>query len=871
MPASLSDSLSINLKRLKLTVIFLVFPLFFYAQTLTGLWTGILSNDSNTVRKDQSFEIVLTEYRGKVYGYSRSEFIVNDTLYYILKRVKGTIEGDMCEVKDDEIISYNFPTRLDKGIKITSTFYRNKADSTWYLAGTWKTNQTKNYYAVTGRVDLAEEKDLNASKIFPHLEELKLADDVAFYKDRKTGIHIVRIAKPEKNLELLSSYKVDEAIQKAAQIIVPDVSKPGLAATSEFKKEEPVTASNESRADIVKADPPQKFQVIKEPSIIAEQAMIKNNSPTTQTSVVSDQPENIGAAPDKILVRSNADEKKETPSVRTGAEEEDIADRIKTGSISKNTTEKYLPVVKTNTTIQTGDGPNFPKTIAADPNKINKVVITDPTPETKEITLALTGKDEDDPRLNLSPMTRSAGDSVGQVVGQIKSTPITKTKNDQPATQFSKAMEQPGSVITVSNKNNMVALTDPSSEKKETNTPAFTDTGGEVSPGQDKTGLITKNTTDKTLPVVKTNTTIQTFGEPKQPETTAAVQNKNNSVALTDPSLVKKEKRTPALASKDNDNPPLNPARMTRSAGDSVGQVVGKSKPDPITKLIAKQNQPATQISTEVEQPGSVAVIPIKNNTVALNNPPREKKEPQKPALSGKDGDHQTESVKITAFSDPNRKPEQSIINKQQEVNPKSTGAPVQIAATKTNAESKKLIITPGSVQSGTLTSKTPVVQNNEVQTTSHTLTNTDGKLPVKAELVAVASEIKKPAPDITQKAAVIAGRKTEFSQIVNFKSDSLELSLYDNGEIDGDTVSVYMNGEVFWANQGLKATAIKKTIYLPPGNNDEFTLVMFAENLGKYPPNTGLLVVHDGQDVYNLRFSSDFKMNAGIVFRRKK
>ena len=169
MPSSLYVSFNINLKSLKLTALLLLSPLFFFAQSLTGLWTGVLTNDSNSVRKDQSFEIALTEYRGKVYGYSRSEFIVNDTLYYIVKRVKGTIEGDVCEVKDDEIISYNFPTRLDKGVKVISTFYRNKKDSTWYLAGKWKTNQTKKYYSVTGKVDLKEEKDLTASKIFPHL------------------------------------------------------------------------------------------------------------------------------------------------------------------------------------------------------------------------------------------------------------------------------------------------------------------------------------------------------------------------------------------------------------------------------------------------------------------------------------------------------------------------------------------------------------------------------------------------------------------------------------------------------------------------------------------------------------------------------
>ena len=68
---------------------------------------------------------------------------------------------------------------------------------------------------------------------------------------------------------------------------------------------------------------------------------------------------------------------------------------------------------------------------------------------------------------------------------------------------------------------------------------------------------------------------------------------------------------------------------------------------------------------------------------------------------------------------------------------------------------------------------------------------------------------------------------------------------------------------------RGLKATAIKKTIYIQPGD-DEVGLVLYAENLGKYPPNTGLLVVHDGDDVYQLRFSADLQQNAAVVFREK-
>ena len=118
--------------------------------------------------------------------------------------------------------------------------------------------------------------------------------------------------------------------------------------------------------------------------------------------------------------------------------------------------------------------------------------------------------------------------------------------------------------------------------------------------------------------------------------------------------------------------------------------------------------------------------------------------------------------------------------------------------------------------------------------------------------------------------AALVLERKTVAPQIVTFKSDSLELALYDNGEIDGDTVSVLLNGEILMTKQGLKASAIKKTIYVQPGT-EEVTLVLYAENLGKYPPNTGLLVVHDGEDTYQVRFSADLQQNAAVVFRRKR
>ena len=125
--------------------------------------------------------------------------------------------------------------------------------------------------------------------------------------------------------------------------------------------------------------------------------------------------------------------------------------------------------------------------------------------------------------------------------------------------------------------------------------------------------------------------------------------------------------------------------------------------------------------------------------------------------------------------------------------------------------------------------------------------------------------------PPVIKAAAELSSRKIETVRSVDIKNDSLLLTLYDNGEIDGDTVSVLLNGKVIWPMQGLTANGISKTIYLTPQMGDSLELIMYAENLGSIPPNTGLLVVHDGTAVYEIRFSGDLKKNSAIILKRKK
>jgi hypothetical protein len=133
-----------------------------------------------------------------------------------------------------------------------------------------------------------------------------------------------------------------------------------------------------------------------------------------------------------------------------------------------------------------------------------------------------------------------------------------------------------------------------------------------------------------------------------------------------------------------------------------------------------------------------------------------------------------------------------------------------------------------------------------------------------------VLPEKKKTVTEKPLAAAQVNERVSVAQETIFFKNDSLQLTLYDNGEVDGDTVSILLNGKLILSNQRLSTNAIRHTIYIEP-STDSITLLMYAENLGSIAPNTGLLVVKDGSNQYEVRFSGDLQKNAAIIFKRRK
>lgn len=129
-----------------------------------------------------------------------------------------------------------------------------------------------------------------------------------------------------------------------------------------------------------------------------------------------------------------------------------------------------------------------------------------------------------------------------------------------------------------------------------------------------------------------------------------------------------------------------------------------------------------------------------------------------------------------------------------------------------------------------------------------------------------VAKNRKKDSADLRQMQALQARQSVLAARIPAEGNDTIRIALYDNGEIDGDSVSLYINNQLL--AQHVRLTADAKVLLVPIDKSIPVNkLVLFAENLGRLPPNTALMEVTVRGKTYNLFLSTDYKRNASVEF----
>lgn len=112
--------------------------------------------------------------------------------------------------------------------------------------------------------------------------------------------------------------------------------------------------------------------------------------------------------------------------------------------------------------------------------------------------------------------------------------------------------------------------------------------------------------------------------------------------------------------------------------------------------------------------------------------------------------------------------------------------------------------------------------------------------------------------------------RENVVAEEIEVESDSLKVDFYDNGEVDGDSISVFFNKQLMAFNRKLSTRAVHFDIVLDSAKQVN-ELSMFADNLGAIPPNTALMMISDGKNRFEVRLSSNLEKNGTIRIKRKK
>lgn len=237
---------------------------------------------------------------------------------------------------------------------------------------------------------------------------------------------------------------------------------------------------------------------------------------------------------------------------------------------------------------------------------------------------------------------------------------------------------------------------------------------------------------------------------------------------------------------------------------------------------------------------------------------------------------------------------EDFLVNKKPEVKKNSTAKTTTPPAQQKNTPVQKPPVT----QQNKTTAPPPVAKNNTQQkppvtqqkkttvpppaqnkTTAKTDVNKTQQKPlagtkdsiVKSAPVQKQDEVKIPESKIAKVPVpdVFKTRENKLFKSITTAAQDIQIQLFDNGDIDGDTITVYDNNEVIALRKGLTAKPI--TINVKADMNSPIhDFVMVANNLGSIPPNTALMVITTGGKRYELFISSDEKNNARVVIEYK-
>src|ERR1700722_5615319 len=196
------------------------------------------------------------------------------------------------------------------------------------------------------------------------------------------------------------------------------------------------------------------------------------------------------------------------------------------------------------------------------------------------------------------------------------------------------------------------------------------------------------------------------------------------------------------------------------------------------------------------------------------------------------------------------------------------------VASTNRPNTSSKRPVTKPVIKNSTNPKPTSTVKNNTKKPPAknpvqHNPSKNDIAATIKpVQIDSIKAERKIVAPLIIPK--VLTSRQNQLVKTITVNTNEIELDIYDDGTIDNDTVSVFLDKKLVISHAMLTDRAIVMKVHLDD-DNDYHEVVMVADNEGTIPPNTSLMIVKAGDKRYEVRIISTEQKNATVIFKYEK
>ncbi len=185
-----------------------------------------------------------------------------------------------------------------------------------------------------------------------------------------------------------------------------------------------------------------------------------------------------------------------------------------------------------------------------------------------------------------------------------------------------------------------------------------------------------------------------------------------------------------------------------------------------------------------------------------------------------------------------------------------------------TTAPKKTPTVKPSGTSKQPVTSKPPP---KEVTTSPQKKEQVAVVTKPKTDTISKTNSVVKPNQKIvTITPFVLKNRENALVRRIETEASEIKIELYDNGEIDGDTISIYHNNALIRSHMRLSRKPISVRIDVNP-DQPHHEIVMVAENLGSIPPNTSVMIITTTSNRYEVLISSSEQKNAKVVFDLKK